>query len=860
MNRAETRPVTATRHSDADRSRVRSDAEIAGSIISRSWPLETFIAVNPLGALEEKPFDEAIREAGRTLGARGTMSEEWFRNEFRDGRISDRDLRWSLGRHLGQTLAGPPLPVGDERFSREALLLTDLLVSSPGDQPFRTALSISESLSPVVAARVDEESAKWCAAFLGANSVSWKFPGREKGFYEAWRELASRDRSLPAGVREGIGQLPGLPEDALLDGLDLLGVPAHAHGESSKSPIAAMPGWAAPIRWLAERDAGIDLLAYLAMRVSTESLLLVAEGISLPAPYPGNLNASANGTRPEGGRAVEVVDALGAMPKAGREELEAIETLLSELPVTQRPLVWLDAYEEHYRGRLLEEIAGPLTKRESRPEAQLICCIDVRSEGLRRHFESLGNYETLGFAGFFAVAIRFQDLAGNQPTDLCPVLIEPRNRVSESPLPGSEAEAHRRLTGENSVASARDGIHAAEGNLSSPFALAEMSGWIKGPVAATRTLAVGRFASVRQRLSRKAIPAAPTVIEVENAFPLEERLLFAEVALTTMGLTGDFARTVILCGHGSTTENNPYESPLNCGACGGNRGAPNARTAAAILNGRELRQELTGRGIEIPGDTVFVAAEHDTATDRVEILDRHLVPESHLEELDRIVADLEQASSGLSLERSRSLPGAPGGLTPDQASEFVYERSQDWAEVFPEWGLAGNAAFIIGPRSMTSELDLERRAFLHSYDAEVDASGEGLETILTAPVIVAQWISCQYYFSAVDPLVFGSGTKVTHNVIGNVGVLSGHGGDLQIGLPWQSIADGDRLIHEPMRLLVVIQAPLDRIEGIIERNPVLRDLFGNGWLALAAREGPGDQWMRREPDGQRTSWTENGGN
>ena len=191
-----------------------------------------------------------------------------------------------------------------------------------------------------------------------------------------------------------------------------------------------------------------------------------------------------------------------------------------------------------------------------------------------------------------------------------------------------------------------------------------------------------------------------------------------------------------------------------------------------------------------------------------------------------------------------SLPGARPGLTPAAAAADVRARSTDWAQVFPEWGLAGNAAFIVGPRSMTRGVDLQRRAFLHSYEADIDADGSALETILTAPLVVAQWINCQYYFSTVDQRTFGSGSKTIHNVVGGVGVLSGHNGDLQLGLPWQSISDGRHLMHEPLRLFAVVQAPRARIDGIIARNTVLQNLFHNDWVALAARDDVQAPWHR----------------
>ena len=198
-------------------------------------------------------------------------------------------------------------------------------------------------------------------------------------------------------------------------------------------------------------------------------------------------------------------------------------------------------------------------------------------------------------------------------------------------------------------------------------------------------------------------------------------------------------------------------------------------------------------------------------------------------------------------------------MSPSRAFRHVTARSSDWAQVYPEWGLAGNAAFIVAPRSVTRGIDLQRRTFLHSYEADVDTDGSALETILTAPLVVAQWINCQYYFSTVAPQVFGAGTKTIHNVVGTVGVIAGHNGDLQLGLPWQSVSDGQRLLHEPQRLLAVVQAPYARIDMIVARNPILQQLFGNDWVALAARAQPGEPWQRWTRAGWRP-WTENPSN
>ena len=832
----------------AERARLRSDIAIAARVLAPYWPIDTFIAVNPLSGLEDRPFGEAIEIGGRLFGARGTLTEPAFRREHAAGRITDADLLAALRRRVPRLLAASAPVLGGRPAQPGELLLADLLHGEPAPAPRRLARTRSEREAPRVADRVDAQTTKWCAAFLD-DAGAWPMPGREAGFYPAWRALAARDRSLPGAVRERLRELAERADDALLDALEALGVAVEAQRGTLQAHLTRLPGWAAHVRWSGEHGGGIDLVGYLALRLTYETLLLEHAPAQEPALDPARRTAT------PGERAERAAAALGAGEATG-SELARVAALLAELPVAERALIWQDSYEGHYRDELLTRLAGnEPAAATTRPAAQLVCCIDVRSEGLRRHMEATGPYETLGFAGFFAVAIRFQDLSGGAPSALCPVLLEARNVVAERPASGAEALAERRLAGARALAGAHDGFHAAKDDLVAPFALAEASGWVAGPLAAGRTLLAGRFGALRGRLARRAVPPAPTSLAVHESFSLEERLLFARAALTMMGLTGGFGRLVVLCGHGSTTENNPYAASLDCGACGGNRGAPNARVAAAILNGTDVRDGLARDGIVIPDDTWFVAAEHDTATDQVELLDAQLVPPGHHAELAQLAADLQHAGEALSAERCASLPGAPAQPTARAAARHARARSTDWAQVYPEWGLAGNAAFIVGPRTLTRGLDLGRRTFLHSYEAGVDADGTALETILTAPLVVAQWISCQYLFSSVDPEVFGAGTKTIHNVVASVGVIAGHDGDLQLGLPWQSVSDGERLVHEPLRLLAVVQAPLARIDAIVARNTVLQHLFDNEWVALAARENHGDPWRRRTPDDWRP-WLE----
>lgn len=841
--------MTAPTDTASRRAQLRTDVALAARVVPTHYPLETFIAVNPLAGLEGMPFEQAVRRAGDLYGMLGTIGEDAFRAFYREGRITDADLDHALRRRYPNLAEESELRFAGRVIAPFDLLRADMLHGSGATHPKRRFTTRSEDHEPTVAETIDAQTSKWCAAFFGG--AAWPMPGRENGFYAAWRALAPSDRTVGRTARGKLRRVAERPDDAVLEALERLGVAEDDRIAYLQAHLTCMPGWAAHIQWCSGRGAGIDLLGYLAMRLTYETVLLTGSPVPVRAGRTDEAVIAPSARQ----RASHLIDVLGLGP-ASDAEIAAAARVLAALPIAAREVLWQNAFEAHYRNRLLARLAEPRTSGAGAPaHTQLVTCIDTRSEGLRRHLENIDGYETLGFAGFFAVAIRFTDVLGGASSDLCPVLISPNHDISEKPAPQAGEAVARQVAGATGLAGAESAFHAAKESFAAPFALAEAAGWAAAPLSAAKTLAPAVAGGLRRRLRDAVAPAAPTVIDLD-AMPHNEQVLFAQVALTTMGLTRGFGRLVVLCAHGSTTENNPYQASLDCGACGGQAGAPNARTAVAILNREEVRAGLRSLGIDVPADTLFVAAQHDTAVDRVTLLDPHLIPAEYRADLDRLDRDLKQAGAELAAERCAVLPGATRRRSPRRAARHVTARSLDWAQVYPEWGLAGNAAFIVAPRSVTRGIDLERRTFLHSYEAEVDTDGSALETILTAPLVVAQWINCQYYFSTVAPQVFGAGSKTIHNVVGTVGVISGHSGDLQLGLPWQSVSDGRRLLHEPQRLLAVVQAPLDRIDEIVARNPILQQLFGNDWIALAARSEPGEPWQRWTRAGWRP-WDEN---
>ena len=805
---------------------IRATVAKAAHDIVPAWPLESFIAVNPLAGEEGRPFENSAAIESRTRSASA------YHSDYRSGRITDDDLIAAVIERIpefsGSAERESLVTIGTVTLSPAQLLAAELplLVSPEFEAP---------APSPRLD-RVDRLAAKWVAAYLDPDPL-WPMPDREAGFYGAWRRLARHDSDLPLRARRRLRSVPDRADDALTAAIAGLGIPEPEVEQAMRAELAGLPGWTAQIKWRSEHVGDIDLSSYLAVRFTLRHAL----GDALPHDTrPGEMPL-AESLATVWARAEVLVRQLGGTATIDRHSVGVIARLLALHPLDEHPFTWQRAYELHFRHQLLASLQNGAQSTDL-PPMQLVMCIDPRSEGIRRQLERGPGIETLGFAGFFGVPIRYLGFGAREAVNSLPALLAPRHTVTEVAKDGRTAV--RRTAGLRLRDSLASGLHAGDRVSAAPFALAETAGWFFGVATLVRTLVPGASGAIARRLDSITVPPLPSSVTVSAAFTLEERAQMAETAVRMMGLNR-LAPLVVLAGHGSTSTNNLYQSALDCGACGGNPGAPNARAAAAIFNDPEVRSMLAIRGITIPTDSFFVAAEHDTVSDRVVILDRHLVPGSHLPALQQFEKLQSEAADRLVLERARDLPGVSARQSPAR----LRRRAHDWAEVYPELGLAGNAAMIIGPRELSRGVDLRRRVFLHSYRSELDPDGAALESILTAPVVVAQWINHQYYFSALNPDQLGAGTKTIHNAIGTLGVLSGQGGDLRRGLPWQSVGFGDELFHEPMRLAVIAQAPLDQIGEIVSRNQVLRALFDNDWITLTARADASMGWQRYTPYG-----------
>ena len=761
--------------------------------------------------------------------------------------------------------------------------------------------------------QINNQMIKWIAAFTDEGLAGWEMPLRNKGFFRAWQDLAQWDQSGHfLGIHDfhqKVQDLSGEPEDIIARCLNCLGIPQSQWKAYLSRELSQLPGWTRYIRWLgehpayhAQREHPIDTRQYLAVRLFYEMELTqvvcqrewnIDGTISALKSYWEKRHEEYEGRMGQGRHAVDPKtqavcrDAWRVFHLAQCLEVSPVEVhdlsardaqklldWLNAFPLDLHGPVWLEAYEDKFREDILQKLVahrGVAKGLDIRPRAQLVFCIDVRSESFRRHIEAQGPYDTYGFAGFFGIPISHQAFDSEERSDLCPVLLSPKHAVTEVPRMGEEPSLERYSAGSRWNQLGHHLFHDLKSNpvgslmvidvlglffslgllgktliLKPYYAITSwIDGWFASPVP---TQIAVSSPSDSMNVRGDDVPAEGIPQEMGQGFSVPEKAAFIENGLRAMGLTSNFGRLVVLCGHGSETDNNPYFGALDCGACGGNSGDANARVFATMANHTDVRRILKEKGLNIPDDTWFLPAKHNTTTDRVTFYDGEDLPKSHAQDLKQLSDDLEKAGAQQALERCRRIPRAPTAVSPEKAFAHVEKRSMDWASSRPEWGLAGNAAFLIGRRSLTKGLDLGGRVFLHSYDPIADSEGGILEKIMTAPLIVGEWINTGYYFSGADPWHYGSGSKVIHNVVGGVGVMLGSQSDLQMGFPLQTVNNGDIHFHEPMRLLAIIEAKRMVISSIIQKHEILQQLFHNGWLNLVALDPTTCEYHRYELD------------
>ena len=789
------------------------------------WPLESFVAVNPFLGLSGERFESACQTLSRVAGASMLMPREQYRAWIAEGRITSEDLEQALS--LSRAVEGAPQTL-------EALHAAVADTPSYQSAVFQTVADVCDGGTEGESnRRVLEDISKWCAAYWDDGQSAWQMPWRHLPLYQAWRRTAAIDRTADlTGLRGFRGVIATLPEDpvAAIDYIiDALGLSEAALDGYLHRALGSVGGWAAYARylgWKSELDGQEDgtVTELLAIRLAWDYALLTLQSEHSRAAWNAALSA---------------MDKASTAPAVDQDRV--IDAILQ------------GAFDAAYRRGLLAKLNASRDARQAagRMAVQAAFCIDVRSEVYRRALESVApRAQTIGFAGFFGFPIEYVSMGQSSGPAQCPVLLNPKFVVKEGIA--DEDESTEILGLRLLRRRASNSWKSFKSSAVSSFVYVETAGLafagklIGDATGLTRPVTHPSADGLDEEVLKRIVPVVEegSLGARKTGIPQADRVALAEGALRGMSLTKDFARLVLLTGHGSTMVNNAHAAGYDCGACGGHPGDANARIAAEVLNDPEVRGALCSRGITIPDDTWFVGCLHDTTTDDITIFDRDSIPESHAGDVEQAESWLAEASRLARRERAATLNVGAGDL-----DKSIARRTRDWSQVRPEWGLARNASFIAARRARTRGIDLEGRAFLHDYDCTADEGWKVLELIMTAPMVVASWINLQYYGSAVNREAFGSGNKTLHNVVGTLGVLEGNGGDLRVGLPSQAVHDGSRLFHEPVRLNVLIEAPTAQIDTILEKHDKVRELVSNGWLHLLAIGEEGQVQLRDPSEG-----------
>lgn len=812
---------------------------------TRRWLLEEYLGGEPL----------------RDSGARAVV--EQLLNRFgRPDRTEWSAARWEefclhlLWEVCRQGVHGaPPAPEHHNAWPRPR----DVLLELTGEDPDL---------------RVHEVLIRFCAVYLDQGQADWPLANNSRRLWEAFQQYYSQTRALtPRWMRPLADELQQIsaagmePLEVIADVLREFGITPAQEDEFLAVTLLALRGWAGMIWQMETRPDRVPfpvepgtLIEFLAIRLLLDRLAaksVAAHSLGDRGPLRDLKSRHAGKLTPRHGHNLEqraflvfqLAQVRGWHPdfllELSKTEWRELVREIDTFSGIERRRIYHHAYELSYQSAALDAIMvrtqhPPLVP--TNPKFQAVFCLDAREESFRRHLEDVEpQAETFGNAGFFNVPIQYRGANDAHYSTLCPIVVRPQHWVVEDVAFTEEEHHRRRALIRRTFGTATRNFQAGTRSFASGAVLSAGVG-VLASIPMVMSVLFPRLTSRLQSSARRWM-APPLVTRLrlqrvtETAGPnngsigltLTEMVAMGERALRDTGMTQRFARLVFILGHGSECLNNPHKSAYDCGACSGNPGGPNARALASLLNNVAVRSQLASRGIEIPGETVFIGGLHNTCNDTIEYFDLDLLPFSHIDDFRHAKEKLEQACARNAHERCRRFHSAPAQLTIGEAVRIVQQRSEDLAETRPEYGNCTNALCVVGRRGRTRGLYLDRRSFLMSYDPEQD-DGEFtiLGRILGAVVPVCSGINLQYTLSHIDSPGWGCGTKLPHNVTSLLGVMDGAASDLRPGLPWQGVD-----IHEPMRLTFVIESVPEAIRKIMSRSVVVRQIIENAWVHLA---------------------------
>jgi len=782
--------------------------------IAPVWPLENFVAVNPYLGFTDQKFDYVAQDLAAAGGIQMTLPISFYLQKLQDGELKREDIAAVLKKRNSS-----------ENVNKFIESLGKNPTNAEETQAVATVADVAKQVTQKDWARfMTARVSDWAASYFDNGQAVWSAANKNDDLFISWKREAEIDRTPElsglANFRKLINILPDNPLGATQIALGKLGIAEEGLSLYLHRILLRLGGWAAyaaRLDWDSELYGGKDgkQIEFLAVLTCWEAALL--ESLE---------NSEVNKKWREAKIILSMIDVQKDINK------QLVQKLILQ-----------EAFDFAAQGRIISKFQtqNPIKKTSKQAKAQAIFCIDVRSEVYRRNLELVDSeIETLGIAGFFAFPINYVPIGHNHGEANCPVLLKTGPTIMEQTLNEHENEkaVNKRVLNhqvEQLWKTFKSGAVTCF-SFVSLMGLSYLPKLFTDSFGITRPVPHPNDAGLSKNFSKKKTVSlvAQTINNETVGILIPQQIQMAKNALKAMSLADNFAKFVLIVGHGASTVNNPHATGYDCGACGGHSGEANARVAAAVLNNLEVRNGLEKEGIHIPENTVFLACLHDTTTDELTIFNEYEVPTFMETDLTSLKQSLANAGRSARSERYLKLESD----TKDSDKSILF-RSKDWSQIRPEWGLAGCSAFVVAPRERTKGLDFGGSSFLHSYDWKKDEGFPVLELIMTAPMVVTSWINLQYYGSTVDNKHFGSGNKTLHNVTSGVGVLEGFSGDLRVGLPFQAVHDGEKYQHEPLKLNVIIEAPIEAMNAILEKHKMVRDLCDNGWIHLLAMNESG---------------------
>ena len=755
--------------------------------------LKDFIHHNTLHSFQREYFFTGIRRASVLFGYKVSLSLAEYRRLYSEGRISDLALQKVIEAHEPEKVSQVRYAMLSETFREEPVARIGK-VRAYWKSAYR--IDLDSLVHPILF--------RLLCSFLDQGISIWNFPLCHLSFLDSIREMERLSKISLFRTRQAKKIL--FDKQADLDQLlSILVGDSELFKQYLFDQQFMHPGWSGmisvvedmPETLLDKRSISLREVIYLELLLELDALW----------SYLGT------SWRP-------LTEVITQRPPS----------LFEPIPETRLYTLlryWQEAFERSYHDQVLRGIQelSPAKRYSSAYSMQGLFCIDDRECSFRRYIEDLDpKAQTFGTPGFFGVEFFFQPKEGKFFTKLCPAPVTPKYLIRE----------------EHATTKRRTELHFKKGThgLFRAWLITQTLGFwtavklflnifrpTMSPATASSFRHMDRFAD----LTIECADPPQIVKGLQVGFKKEEMAVRVEALLKSIGLVSNFAPLVYVIGHGSSSVNNPHYAAYDCGACSGRAGSVNARVVCHMANDQYVRELLAARGIIIPTSTRFIGGLHDTTRDEIVFFDEDKLTADQIKLHQANELVFKQALDCNARERSRRFASIDSRQSSQKIHEKILVRSVSLFEPRPELNHATNALCIVGRRSMTDGLFLDRRSFMNSYNYLIDPDGSFLFNILKAAAPVCGGINLEYYFSRVDNQKLGAGTKLPHNVMGLVGVANGIDGDLRPGLPSQMIE-----VHDPLRLMIIVEHFPGVILKTIQRSPETYEWFLNEWVLLVS--------------------------